>query len=312
VREQLKRIGRFSDPPVLPPIPSPSPFEARNHIQFGLSAKGRLGFRAAGSHRILPIDECHLPEPPITGVWPDLHLEGIPGIQRVSIRADSHRRTQVSLEADGPPPQLIHLSGTDSAMWLAAGEVTCLQGAERLEFNVLGHPFVVSSPSFFQVHSGLVNSLVRHALGAMTVSPGEVIFDLFAGVGLFSAFLAKAGARVVAIEASPHACADFRLNLKDAASAVLHQGTVEDVLPSLPDRPHAVLVDPPRSGLAPSIIQRLLALAPSRIVYVSCDPSTLARDGRALAAGGYRLEHALPLDMFPQTYHVETLTLWTR
>jgi len=312
VRDQLTRLGHFTAPPVLATIPSPTPNQTRNHIQFGLTASGRLGFRAAGSHRIIPVDECHLPEPSISAVWPRLRLAHIPRLRRVSVRTDTRQCTQVSLEAEGPPPRDLKLDGPFSAMWHAGGVATCLQGADKLEFDVMGYPFPVSSLSFFQVHNGLVDSLICHALQAMAVVPGEVLFDLYAGVGLFSAFLAKAGARVVAVELSPHACADYRAHLEGARSVVLHQGAVEDVLPSIPDRPQGVLVDPPRSGLAPSVVQDLIARRPSRIVYVSCDPSTLARDGQRLVAGGYRLEQALPIDMFPQTFHIETLSLWRR
>jgi 23S rRNA (uracil1939-C5)-methyltransferase len=162
------------------------------------------------------------------------------------------------------------------------------------------------------VHRALAAELVRLALEALAPQEGEAVFDLYAGVGLFSAFLAQAGARIVAVEASPSACTDFEVNLAEFDDVELYEASVEVALPAIERKPDAVLVDPPRAGLEPPALDALLDLAPGRLVYVSCDPATLARDGKRLAQAGYRLERVTPLDLFPQTYHIETVSRWVR
>ncbi len=115
-----------------------------------------------------------------------------------------------------------------------------------------------------------------------------------------------------AVEQSASACDDFAYNLDDLESVSLYQASVEQALPSLLPHPDAVVVDPPRAGLGREILSALISHAPARLVYVSCDPSTLARDGRILSAAGYRLERVTPVDLFPQTFHIETVSSWAR
>jgi 23S rRNA (uracil1939-C5)-methyltransferase len=124
--------------------------------------------------------------------------------------------------------------------------------------------------------------------------------------------LSAAAERVVGIEANPDVVSDAAVNLEDTDNVELYQGAVEEILPVLVDVPFDVVVlDPPRGGVEPEVIDDLLEIRASRIVYVSCDPATFARDARRLAAGGYRLAEVTPVDMFPQTYHIETVSLLT-
>jgi 23S rRNA (uracil1939-C5)-methyltransferase len=120
---------------------------------------------------------------------------------------------------------------------------------------------------------------------------------------------------VIGVESSPSACEDFQFNAGDQPNISLHEGAVEEVLPALRSeglRTDIVVLDPPRAGAGPEVIRELAALEPRRIVYVSCDPATLARDAVHLTAAGYRLVEAQPVDLFPQTFHVETVALWER
>jgi 23S rRNA (uracil1939-C5)-methyltransferase len=116
----------------------------------------------------------------------------------------------------------------------------------------------------------------------------------------------------VAVEQSATACRDFEFNLAQFDDVELYEAAVELALPEIAAHADAVLVDPPRAGLEAAALEALLARAPGRIVYVSCDPSTLARDGKGLIRGGYRLIRATPFDLFPQTFHIETVSLWMR
>jgi 23S rRNA (uracil1939-C5)-methyltransferase len=131
-------------------------------------------------------------------------------------------------------------------------------------------------------------------------------------VGLFSAFLAEKAGQLIGIESSPAACEDFAVNLDEFENVALYEAPAEDVLPYLQEKPQALVVDPPRSGLEPRALDGILRLDAPVLAYVSCDPATLGRDARRLAAGGYRLQQVTPFDLFPQTYHIESVSFWAR
>ena len=127
------------------------------------------------------------------------------------------------------------------------------------------------------------------------------------GVGLFSAFLTPKVKRLIGIEVSESACADFAVNLDEFDNVELYVGAAEDILPELKLEPDVILVDPPRAGLDAAVRKALIDSNARQIIYISCDPSTLARDLKELVSGGYEIELVQPFDMFPQTFHVETL-----
>jgi 23S rRNA (uracil1939-C5)-methyltransferase len=135
--------------------------------------------------------------------------------------------------------------------------------------------------------------------------------ELFCGVGTLTAFLAAKAAEVVAIEVNPDAVADAAANLEEFDNVSLYQGYVEEVLPLLEVKPDWVVVDPPSSGLPPELVDEIVALAPAGLLYISSDIATLARDGRRLEAKGYQLIRLRPIDMQPQTYHIQTVSLWS-
>ncbi len=134
--------------------------------------------------------------------------------------------------------------------------------------------------------------------------------DLYCGVGLFSAFLAPHVARCIGVEVSPWACEDFAVNLDEFDNVELYVGAAEEILPALDVSPDVVVLDPPRAGVEKVALQALIAKHPPLIAYVSCDPATLARDARFLVANGYTLEQVTPFDLFPQTYHIESISLF--
>jgi 23S rRNA (uracil1939-C5)-methyltransferase len=312
LHSQLERLGGFQDPPVETTVPSPSAWNTRNHIQFSLTSNGQLGFKAASSDRVIAIEECHLPEPVLVDLWPRLDLEAVAGVTRVAMRAGAEDECMILLHGQGNPEVEVEIDLPASIVWLGPGGAAVLAGEGYLFFEVLGRPFKVSANSFFQVHTHLAGELIGGALKALAIQPGETVFDLYAGVGLFSAFLAQEGAKVVAVEESPWACTDFETNLMEFDGVELYEAAVEIALPSISSRPDAVLVDPPRAGISREALQKLIEIAPPRLVYVSCDTATLARDGKHLYEAGYRLERATPIDLFPQTYHIETLSVWKR
>lgn len=312
VRSQLERLGGFEDPPVETIIASQSPWNTRNHLKFSLTPDGRLGFNAPGSNRVVPIDECHLPEPNLASLWPRLDLETIQGLKRITLRTGIEGERMLILHGDDDPDVNVTTDLPASVVWLSPRGMTVLAGEGFLTIDVLDRAFKVSANSFFQVHTALAGEVVQHVLEALRFQPGETILDLYAGVGLFSAFLAQKGVRVVAVEESPVACADFENNLAEFDHVELYEAPVEVALPAIHTHPSAVVVDPPRVGLSLEAIKQLIKLSSPLLVYVSCDPATLARDGQRLVKAGYQLERCTPIDMFPQTYHIETLSIWRR
>ena len=310
VHSQLERLGGFKDPTVEATVASPSPWHTRNNLQFSLTSDGRLGFMAANSNQIVSIEECYLPEPDLADLWPRLDLEATRSLNRVALRVGAGGARMIILHGMGEPEVEMVIDYPASVVWSSPIGTSVMAGEGFLPIEVLDRTFIVSAHSFFQVHTVLAGELVNRVLEAINVQPGETVFDLYAGVGLFSAFLARSGAQLIAVEESPWACADFVENLDEFSDIELYEATVEIALSSIHSQPDAVLIDPPRAGLSREALKLLTKLAPPRLVYVSCDTATLARDGQRLARAGYHLERCTPIDLFPQTYHIETLSIW--
>lgn len=307
--DQLERIGGMSDPSVEPAVPSPDPFYYRNHVQFHLTPDGALGYHEARSETVFAIHECHLPEEPLNEIWPLLEIEPVPGLARVHLRL-GEEDVLMALESEDPEPPEFAVDVPLSAVHLGPEGPTVMSGGDHVWMELLGRSFRVTAGSFFQVNSALAASLVEHVLDGLSLNVETTAFDVHAGVGLFSAFLAPRVGYVVAVESNPVACDDFEVNMADFENVTLYQGRAEHVLPDLEDRPDVVVVDPPRAGLARPTLDALVDLRPSCLAYVSCDPATLARDAKRLTRAGYRLRQVTPFDLFPQTFHIESVSFW--
>lgn len=308
--DQLEHLGGLQDPGVAQPLASADQWNYRNYAQFALNPEGRLGYYVRGSKRVLPIEECHLPVPPLDSLWKNLILEPSLPLTQIGLRVGTEGEVLVILESPtGEVPDL-EVEAPVSISALSPRGTQTLVGESTIRFEVLGRQFRVSPASFFQVNTGMIPSLVGEVLKAAQGGPHQVALDLYAGVGLFSSFLAGGYNRVVAVEANPQAVSDFQGNLADFDNVELYQAQVGQVLARLPVHPDFVLVDPPRNGLEASALRGLLRIRAPRLAYLSCNPATLARDARLLHRGGYRLESVLPIDLFPQTSHIESLSLW--
>ncbi len=310
LKDQLERIGKLTDPAISPAVPAVTPWHYRNHLQFHISEGGGLGFHRPRSETVLEISECHLPGPPLDQIWPQLEIESAPDLDRISLRVGAEEDVLVLLESANPEPPPLHLDLPISAVFTGPEGPQVLAGYEYLVMEVLERTFRVSAESFFQVNTPMAAALVEFLLAQLLLDPEAVVVDAYCGVGLFSAFLAPRVGRLIGIEASPNACHDFVFNLDEFDNVELFEAPVESVLPILDVNPDLVLVDPPRSGLAPAVIDTLQNLAPPTLVYISCDPATLARDARRLVAAGFSPSQFTPFDLFPQTYHIETVSIW--
>lgn len=312
LKDALERIGGLVNPPIQPVIASPLEWNYRNHIQFHLTGEGKIGFLAPDSHTVVPIRECHLPEETLNTLWPLLDLEPVEGLEKVSLRAGAGEDVLLVLEGNDPDAPEFRVDLPLSAVYLGPGEEVVLSGDESLVIEVAGRPFQVSAGSFFQVNTLQAGAMVQFLLERLPLSPAVTLLDVYCGVGLFSAFMAGRVGQLVGIELSEAACSDFAVNLNEFVNVDLYQGAAEEILPALAVKADIVIVDPPRAGLEKRVLNGILDRNPECLVYVSCDPSTLARDARRLSAGGYWMESITPFDLFPQTYHIESISIFRK
>ncbi len=331
VTDQLTRIGGIDSPNVLAAIPSPNSLYYRNHVQFSQTPDGKLGYvkfdrpirqgtgaSSQDASNILPISECHIVQPEVMELFNQIDIEKL-DVEQISVRVGADDEMMVVFESETGEPPDVELDLPISVASVGKdGDALTMIGSDYLVQEVRGRAFRVSPGSFFQVNTPMAEKLVGLVLEALGLKGGETVLDLYCGVGLFSAFIAPSAARLIGVEAFSPAVRDAEVNLDEFNNVELYESLVEHALDHILESDQSlisnspVLLDPPRAGCDKAVIQSLLQLAAPRIVYVSCDPATLARDAKRLIAGGYRLVSAQPLDMFPQTFHIETIAIFER
>ena len=310
LRDQFSRIAGVPEPPLRPMVAATSAWNYRNSLQFHLNAEGKLGFQAADGSGVMALRECHLPEEALGALWPQLEFEPSAAVERIALRLGADGDALLVLESAALElPQLSVEELPVSVVHLGPSGALVMAGEDALLMEVLGRPFRTSAGSFFQVNTAMAERMVTHLLENLPLGPDANVLDLYCGVGLFSAFLAKRCAALSGVEASAAACADFAANLDEFDNVTLYEGEAGQVLPGLDQIFDVALVDPPRAGLERPALDELLRLAPETLAYISCDPATLARDVKRLLAGGYRLEQVTPFDLFPQTFHIESISI---
>jgi 23S rRNA (uracil1939-C5)-methyltransferase len=189
-------------------------------------------------------------------------------------------------------------------------KVEVLSGKGFWEEELYGNMYITSAPSFFQVNTAQAEKLIELVLEGLNIEEGSYVADLYAGGGTFSLPLAQAGADVVAVEAAGSSVRDLHRNAEAAGVYIeVVGGDSARELPELGEL-DALVVDPPRAGLAPGVVDSIAAAGPYAVAYVSCDPATWARDVALFEASGYELCQVTPVDMFPQTYHVEVVSIF--
>lgn len=309
VGDALRRIGKLdvADPEIVEAVE-----EWRYRSKISLEVKGGT----AGLHPhdrpnfVFPLADCHIADFRLMALWRELraHLGLLPpGLTRLTLRLDREGRRHVIAEATGEP-------------WLDAERLRrALPGSEGEEVICWWRPVdgaarVMAGPAtgfpataFEQVNPEMGILARRWAVEQLGEVRGRTVWDLYGGIGDTAALLAERGANVVSVDADEAAVGWARTRHADAAAARFIAGRAEDVLPNLPV-PHAVVVNPPRAGLHWDVTLRLTAEPVNRLVYVSCDPATLARDLHRLNVN-YQIAAVRAFDLFPQTAHVETVVV---
>jgi 23S rRNA (uracil1939-C5)-methyltransferase len=317
VADQLRRIGHFADSEQLvqPAIGMVEPWHYRNQARFTVGRRfGELCFTYRSSHRLLRIDHCWIVDPTINRI-----VEVAQG----QLSKLGRRIHQVSIRVGLNTGQLLIAPTLPEVPELESGQ-------QSLEEELLGRRFRLLPPSFFQVNTrrelrplpaaigrawlplpedgvSMAELLALLVMDRLHPSSDDLVVDAYSGVGTFALLLAPLVREVVGIEEARSAVRDAEHNARDVANVRFIEAKTEVALPALGASPDAVVLDPARVGCHPDVLRALLEVKPRRLVYVSCDPSTLARDLRVLVDGGYALQEVQPLDMFPQTYHIESV-----
>ncbi|WP_090767692.1 class I SAM-dependent RNA methyltransferase [Nonomuraea maritima] len=317
VAEQLRRLAGIEREVVVEEVPGAKDgLGWRTRVQFAALPGGELGFRRHRSHDVEVVDACLIAHPEVEAVGVEGHVW--PGARSVEVIASSEgeravvvaprpRRSVTVPDLEAPASILLDQG---------KGRTVARRGSGLLHEQVGDREFRVAGSGFWQVHPGAAVTLLDAVLEYAAPEPGEWALDLYCGVGLFAAGLAEAvgpeGA-VFGLESEEAAVRDARVNLRDLPQARVERGRVEEALDRFQiERADLVVVDPPRAGLGREVVDRIAGLEAQRIVYVSCDPATLARDLAWLDERGYRLAELRAFDAFPMTHHVECVTLLVR
>ncbi len=281
LRDVLRRVGKLEYSGEIETIAG-EPWRYRNRVQLHID-NGAVGYFEPGSHDLCAIDHCPIASPKLNEA-----------IDRLSLGLRNARPFQADLELFTNETEVqVNVSGR------VAPSVRAIFHSIGVREALRYGPFRVSRNSFFQVNRFLVDRLASCVCGGLA---GSTAIDLFAGVGLFARSLAETFSDVIAVESGFSAFQDLVVNTP--AQAV--QQSVEDYLSRLTEAPDLIVADPPRAGLGKHLVSELLRIQAPRVVLVSCDPATLARDLQALLAS-YRIERISLVDLFPQTAHLETV-----
>ena len=324
-------------------LPSPQVDRYRNKAQFPISPEGAVGFYRPRSHQVLDVEDCPLQSPAANAaaavVRAYMARRGVPGyretdgtgeLRHLYVRTNGAGESLICLVCRTgrlPGDQelveelrrrcapvagvVVNINPRDTNVVLGERYRT-LWGADHLEDTLCGHRFSLSPAAFYQVNRLQAERLYAAAVELAELTGRERVLELYCGAGTITLALAAHAARVLGVEVVPQAVENARENarrngVENVEFLLGDAGTAAEALAARGERPDVVVVDPPRKGLDAAAVAGVIAMAPRRIVYVSCDPGTLARDVALLSAGGYALREARPVDMFPRTAHVETV-----
>ena len=310
VEDQLQRIGGFKEANVQPVLPNPAPYGHSMDLVLSPTEEGGLGLWSPVAEAVIPISQCPIAVEPLVALLQDFDMD-LPELRKLTLRLGDDGELLAAFEVeDVEPPELVVDFPVSVAIVLPDQTAASLIGDHYIVRQVKERDFRVSPGCFFQPNSAAAGLVVDTVLRYADLHQTELVLDGYSGVGVLAAFLAEAAAEVVAIEQNPDAVADATVNLDHTDNVRLYQGDVDIILPTL-DLPFDVAVlHPPSSGLSREVLDAIKANPPARLVYLNAELTMLARDGKQLAKLGYRLAEVQPVDMAPQTFQIETVSLW--
>jgi 23S rRNA (uracil1939-C5)-methyltransferase len=293
VRALLLEQG-FPDPPVPLTIGCPVPWCYRNHMRFSVTRDGRLGLTVHGTHQVFPVGTCLIAHERIAATLAILQTQ-------------PNRPPQAVIRCGAATGQVLVQPAPDEATAMELRAAGIDLHTDSFQEKLAGKTFSIRPSSFFQTNTVQAERMVDLVIGGLHAGSESAVVDAYCGVGTFTLALATHCGRVIGIEESASAVADARANLEGMPNAMVIQGKTEQFLPSLGETIDGVVLDPPRQGCQRPVLAALARRRVPRLVYVSCDPTTLARDLAILCHefAAYRLVAVQPLDMFPQTAHIE-------
>jgi 23S rRNA (uracil1939-C5)-methyltransferase len=348
VAEALERIGKLSDFELEPIMPAVEQWRYRNKLEysFGTGEGGDLvlGFHAPGRwDEIVPMDDCLLASERSNavreqvlawargqglGAWDRREQRGL--LRNLVVR-EGRRTGELQVRLVTSPgaidtDSLIDAVECDGLFWTqqaqlgestAAGETALLSGTPQLREQLGGLDFLISPEAFFQTNTEMAERLYEVAAELAQLRGHERVYDLYCGIGTIGLTLAARAREVVGVEIVEPAVADAIENARvnDVLNARFYAGDIRLAMRELVEqagRPDVVMVDPPRAGLSQKVVRRIVEAQPTRVVYVSCNPTTLAPNAAQMVEAGYRLVRVRPVDMFPQTPHIESVALLER
>jgi 23S rRNA (uracil1939-C5)-methyltransferase len=284
----LERVGGLMGLNIRDVIPCKSQYEYRNHARFTVNKEGYLGFMGKESRKFVRVNKCLLMSPTINALLSELTGK-CSETRQLSIRGSSYSKDY-----------LIQPALKNSAISIQSGQ-------KQYTENVQNVPFKVASPSFFQVNNIQLEQIINVIEKKQLLNTSTTVVDAYSGVGTLAILLAPLVKYILGIEDSYAAVKDAEINKGNLENIHFIEGKTEIILSELEWLPDVVILDPSRKGCHESGLNNLLAIKPKVIIYVSCDPTTLARDLKILQSG-YVITEIVPVDMFPQTQHLETIT----
>ena len=309
VQHLLRDIGGFEHPPLLATVPCDVPWHYRNHMRFSVNRAGQPGLTARGTHRVLPLVNC-----------PIAHEQINHALEVLSQHLNPQPQVLVRCGASSGQMLIQPTQPEDVAQKLA--QMGLDLHTETMDEILSDEIFRIRPSSFFQTNTAQAEKMAQMVLqGLLSLHEHSeeqakklIVVDAYCGVGTFALLLARHVGKVIAIEESASAIKDAQWNLRDVENVEILKGKVEAVLPNIAAGLDGLVIDPPRAGCQQVVLDALIQHPVASIVYVSCDPSTLARDLNILCHvhPTYRLRSVQPLDMFPQTAHIECVTVLER
>ncbi|MFK7806117.1 MAG: class I SAM-dependent RNA methyltransferase [Anaerolineae bacterium] len=311
--DQLKRLGGFKVK-VEPFVRSPEEWQYDHDVVLSPTPVGGFGlWNPEVSEVVPPEGPIRTLIPPLQDLMSDLDFD-LPDLRRLILRASTGDGDHLmALEVnDVEPPEIVVDFPVSAAIVLPDRTAANLIGDSFVVRQVNGHAYRISAGVEFSGNPPVAGALAQRVVELADLTGSETVLDLYSGAGLLTHHLAQQAAEVHGVERNGDAIGDAAINLAETENVSLYEGFVEEVLPLIEVKPDLIVLDPPAPGLSQDAFAEITKLKANRLIYVSSDVATLARDGKLLKKAGYKPEIVSGFDMYPQTFHMSLVSLWTR